>query len=155
MLGDAILDDWRKRTKTGTARVRAYYDVIPDRSSELTLDATKKNEWGDPLPKLAFRDAPESVALREQTEDSIKTLFAEHGKGGQRHGSLRTIGRQFSGSSGRRMSHGKRRRRERRRLVGTRARSRESVRRRRADVRERELRERDAHVLRARASFGA
>ena len=44
---------------------------------------------------------------------------------------------------------------ERRRFVGTRARSRESVRRRRADVRERKLRERDAHVLRARAAFGA
>ncbi|MEO7086802.1 MAG: GMC family oxidoreductase [Gemmatimonadaceae bacterium] len=75
MLGDAILDDWRARTKTGTARVRSYYDVIPDKSSELTLDATRKNAWGDPLPKLAFRDAPESVALRAQTEDSIKALF--------------------------------------------------------------------------------
>jgi quinoprotein glucose dehydrogenase len=82
MLGDAILDDWRKRTKTGTARVRAYYDIIPDRASELTLDATRKNEWGDPLPKLAFRDAPESLALREKTEDSIKTLFATMAKAG-------------------------------------------------------------------------
>ena len=82
MLGDAVLDDWRKRTKTGTARVRAYYDIIPDRSSELTLDATRKNEWGDPLPKLAFRDAPESVALRAQTEDSIKAVFARMVKAG-------------------------------------------------------------------------
>ena len=40
---------------------------IPDRASELTLDAARKNEWGDPLPKLQFRDAPESVALRAQT----------------------------------------------------------------------------------------
>jgi quinoprotein glucose dehydrogenase len=75
MLGDDILDDWRARTTTGTARVRAYYDVIPDRSSELTLDATRHNEWGDPLPKLAFRDAPESVAMRGRTEDSIRDLF--------------------------------------------------------------------------------
>jgi quinoprotein glucose dehydrogenase len=82
MLGDAILADWRARTKTGTARVRAYYDVIPDRSSELTLDATRKNQWGDPLPKLAFRDAPESVALRAQTEDSIRALFASMAKAG-------------------------------------------------------------------------
>jgi quinoprotein glucose dehydrogenase len=82
MLGDAIFDDWRARTKTGTARVRAYYDVIPDRASELTLDGTRKNEWGDPLPKLAFRDAPESAALRERTEDSIKTLFADMAKAG-------------------------------------------------------------------------
>lgn len=82
MLGDAILDDWRKRTKTGTARVRAYYDVIPDRSSELTLDASRKNTWGDPLPKLAFRDAPESAALRGPTEDSIRALFGEMAKAG-------------------------------------------------------------------------
>jgi quinoprotein glucose dehydrogenase len=77
MLGDAILDDWRKRTRTGPARVRAYYDIIPDRASELTLDASRKNEWGDPLPKLAFRDAPESVALRAETEESIRSVFAK------------------------------------------------------------------------------
>lgn len=82
MLGDAILNDWRARTKTGTARVRAYYDVIPDRMSELTLDTTRKNEWGDPMPKLSFRDAPESVALRGQTEDSIKTLFNDMARAG-------------------------------------------------------------------------
>jgi quinoprotein glucose dehydrogenase len=82
MLGDAILDDWRARTKTGTARVRAYYDVIPDRTSELTLDATRTNEWGDPLPKLSFRDAPESAALRGQTEASIKSLFNEMARAG-------------------------------------------------------------------------
>jgi quinoprotein glucose dehydrogenase len=82
MLGQSILDDWRQRTKTGTARVRAYYDIIPDRASELTLDSTKKNEWGDPLPKLEFRDAPESAALRQQTEDSIKALFATMAKAG-------------------------------------------------------------------------
>jgi len=62
--------------------VRAYYDVVPDRSSELTLDTARKNEWGDPLPKLAFRDAPESVALRAQTEDSIRALFADMAKAG-------------------------------------------------------------------------
>jgi glucose dehydrogenase len=82
MLGEAILEDWRRRTKTGTARVRAYYDIVPDRASELTLATTRKNEWGDPLPKLAFRDAPESVALRAQTEDSIKALFATMAKAG-------------------------------------------------------------------------
>jgi quinoprotein glucose dehydrogenase len=82
MLGQSILDDWRQRTKTGTARVRAYYDIIPARASELTLDPTKKNEWGDPLPKLSFKDAPESAALRQQTEDSIKALFATMAKAG-------------------------------------------------------------------------
>ena len=83
MLGDAILDDWRKRTQTGTARVRAYYEVIPDRSSELTLDTGKKNQWGDPLPKLSFQDAPESVAERGATEESIRTLFNEMARAGK------------------------------------------------------------------------
>jgi quinoprotein glucose dehydrogenase len=82
MLGDEVLADWRARTQTGTARVRAYYDVIPDRASELTLDAARKNAWGDPLPKLAFRDAPESLALREYSESSIKSLFADMARAG-------------------------------------------------------------------------
>ena len=81
-LGDAILDDWRTRTQTGVARVRAYYDVIPDRTSELTLDPNRKNQWGDPLPRLSFRDAPESIAMRGRTEDSIRSLFADMARAG-------------------------------------------------------------------------
>ncbi|HET7459438.1 MAG TPA: GMC family oxidoreductase [Gemmatimonadaceae bacterium] len=78
LLGDALLDDWRRRTRgEGTARVRAYYDVIPARESELTLDDTARNRWGDPLPRLTFRDADESKALRGHTEDTIRALFAE------------------------------------------------------------------------------
>ncbi len=75
MLGDEILADWRKRTATGVARVRSYYDVLPDRSSELTLDSTRTTPWGDPLPKLSFRDAPASVDLRGRTEDRIRGVF--------------------------------------------------------------------------------
>jgi len=82
MLGDEILSDWRERTKTGVARVRAYYDVIPDRASELTLDATRRNQWGDPLPKLAFRDDPASEELRPFTEDRIRALFARMARAG-------------------------------------------------------------------------
>ena len=82
MLGDDILRDWRSRTATGTARVRAYYDVIPDRESSLTLDSSSKNAWGDPMPKLQFRDSPESVALRQHTEDGIRALFARMAKAG-------------------------------------------------------------------------
>jgi quinoprotein glucose dehydrogenase len=82
MLGDEILKDWRERTRTGVARVRSYYDVLPDRSSELTLDATKKTPWGDPLPKLAFRDAPASVELRAATEEKIRGVFGDLAKAG-------------------------------------------------------------------------
>ena len=42
LLGDDVLADWRRaHAQTGTARVRAYYDVIPDRESELTLDESR------------------------------------------------------------------------------------------------------------------
>ncbi len=77
MLGDEIMRDWRERARTGVARVRAYYDVIPDRTSELTLDATRRNAWGDPLPKLAFRDAPESAALRDYSVTTLHALFQQ------------------------------------------------------------------------------
>ena len=82
MLGDDIMRDWRERTTTGVARVRAYYDVVPDRSSELTLDTTRRNAWGDPLPKLAFRDAPESAALRGYSVEALGALFAKMARAG-------------------------------------------------------------------------
>ena len=82
MLGDEILSDWRKRTATGTARVRCYYDVLPDRSSELTLDSTRKTAWGEPLPRLAFRDAQPSIDLRAKTEESIRGVFERLAKAG-------------------------------------------------------------------------
>jgi choline dehydrogenase-like flavoprotein len=82
MLGDDILRDWRERTKTGVARVRAYYDVLPDRESALTLDATRRNAWGDPLPKLAFKDAPESAAVRAYSDSALKALFEKMARAG-------------------------------------------------------------------------
>jgi quinoprotein glucose dehydrogenase len=82
MLGDEILRDWRARTKTGVARVRAYYDVIPDRSSALALDMSRRNEWGDPLPRLSFRDDPASAALRPFTEQRIRDLFTRMARSG-------------------------------------------------------------------------
>ncbi len=82
LLGDELLADWRQRSAEGTARVRAYYDVIPDRESALTLNEAAKNAYGDPQPKLTFRDSPDSVALRAHTEDSIKALFQRMARAG-------------------------------------------------------------------------
>ena len=82
LLGDDVLRDWRDRTKTGTTRVRAYYDVIPDRDSALTLDQSRINMWGDPLPKLAFRDAPESAGIRGWSEDQLRALVADMARAG-------------------------------------------------------------------------
>ena len=44
LLGDDLLADWRRRSTEGTARVRAYYDVIPDRESALTLHESATND---------------------------------------------------------------------------------------------------------------
>jgi choline dehydrogenase-like flavoprotein len=55
LLGDEIVQDWRSRNKRGVARVRAYYDVHPSENSELTLDPSVKNKWGDPMPKITHR----------------------------------------------------------------------------------------------------
>ena len=82
MLGDEIMRDWQARTKTGVARVRAYYDVIPHRDSGLVLDSTRPNSWGDPLPKITMRDAPESAALRGYTNDALKALFEKMARAG-------------------------------------------------------------------------
>ena len=84
LFGDAMLTDWRARAKGATARVRAYYDVLPDRESKLTLDAAKTNRFGDPMPTLNFRDAPESAAIKAWQEEQIAALFrrmAQAGKG--------------------------------------------------------------------------
>jgi quinoprotein glucose dehydrogenase len=82
MLGDEILKDWRERTTNGTTRVRCYYDIIPDRASELTLSTTRKNPWGDPLPQLVWRDAPVSAELRGYSEEKLKALHAELARAG-------------------------------------------------------------------------
>lgn len=82
LLGQAILDDWRSRIATGSARVRAYYDVIPSPDSRLTLDPETTNDWGDPLPKVEMRDHDDTVALREHTETKIASVFQRLVDGG-------------------------------------------------------------------------
>lgn len=82
LFGDALLDDWRSRARGATARVRGYYDVLPDRDSALVLDGTARNRFGDPMPRVAFRDAPESAALRGWQEEELRTLFRRMARAG-------------------------------------------------------------------------
>ena len=82
LLGDALMTEWRSRLKTSTARVRSYYDIVPARDSELTLDATKKTPFGDPAPHLSFKDDQVSKDLRGYTEDSIRAVFDRLAKAG-------------------------------------------------------------------------
>jgi len=82
LFGDALLADWRKRAKGATARVRAYYDVLPDRESKLVLDEGKRNRFGDPMPNVTFKDAQESEAQRAWQEEELRNLFRRMAKAG-------------------------------------------------------------------------
>jgi quinoprotein glucose dehydrogenase len=75
LLGDALVDEWRTRTRRGTARVRGYFDVHPDRNSRLTLDPASTNRWGDPMPAIEHRVDAASEARAEATRDHLETLF--------------------------------------------------------------------------------
>ena len=76
LLGDALIDDWRTRTSRGTARVRGYFDVHPDRDSRLTLNATAKNRWGDPLPVVRHKIDAASEGRQAATRAHFERLFA-------------------------------------------------------------------------------
>ncbi|MBI3789762.1 MAG: GMC family oxidoreductase [Gemmatimonadetes bacterium] len=82
LLGSDLLADWKARTKNGAARVRAYYDVLPAKESALTLDTGTKNRFGDPMPRLAFRDHPVTKAVQAHTDETIKARFAAMAKAG-------------------------------------------------------------------------
>lgn len=78
LLGDEILADWRGRALgRGTARLRGYYDVLPARESRLTLHPTETDPWGDPLPRVSFRDSEDSAELRSASEGTIADRFRE------------------------------------------------------------------------------
>jgi quinoprotein glucose dehydrogenase len=82
LLGDALIADWRTRTTRGTARVRGYFDVHPDRESRLTLDPATTNRWGDPLPVIRHRVDAASEARRAATRAHFESLFAQLAKAG-------------------------------------------------------------------------
>lgn len=80
LLGDDIVSDWRTRNKRGMARVRAYYDVHPAENSELTLDPSSNNRWGDPMPKITHRRDAASEARYQATKDHIHRIFERMAK---------------------------------------------------------------------------
>ncbi len=107
LLGDDIAKDWRARNPRGMARVRMYYDVHPAENSELTLDSSTKNKWGDPMPKIAHRPDAAAQARYAATKQHIQSIFERMADEQQRknHANQR---RQLLGSSGRRLPHGDR-----------------------------------------------
>ena len=81
LLGDTALEDWRSRTVRGAARVRAYYDVHPSADSALTLDASKKNRWGDPLPAIRHVLDEATRGRAAATREHIVGVFNQLAKG--------------------------------------------------------------------------
>lgn len=78
LLGGEILAEWRSRTRgRGTARLRAYYDVLPASGSRVTLDGAERNLFGDPVPRVSFAEAEDSAALRTWSERTIESRFLD------------------------------------------------------------------------------
>jgi quinoprotein glucose dehydrogenase len=97
LLGDAVLADWRARTARGAARVRAYYDVHPSAESRLTLDSSKKNVWGDPLPAIRHVLDDATNARKAATREHILGVFNQLAKANN--------GRVFGVSDGNYLDH--------------------------------------------------
>jgi quinoprotein glucose dehydrogenase len=77
LMGNALLEDWRRQTHRAAARVRAYYDVHPSADSALTLDPSRRNRFGDPLPKIVHRLDEATRGRQPGTKKQILGVFAE------------------------------------------------------------------------------
>jgi choline dehydrogenase-like flavoprotein len=97
LFGDEVVADFRTRSKRGTARVRAYYDVHPDAASALTLDPANRNTWGDPMPKIEHRPDAASQAREAATKQHVQDVFARMARADD--------GRVASSSEGRYLDH--------------------------------------------------
>ena len=97
LVGNALMDDWRARTVRGAARVRAYYDVHPSAESALTLDSSKKNRWGDPLPAIRHVLDEATKSRAAATRAHILGVFDRMAKGNN--------GRVFNVSEGGYLDH--------------------------------------------------
>jgi quinoprotein glucose dehydrogenase len=75
LMGDDLLNDWRARAQRGTARVRAYIDVHPDRESTLALDTSARNRWGDPLPQIHHRLDARTLARQDAVKRHVTEIF--------------------------------------------------------------------------------
>lgn len=80
LLGDDLMNEWRARTKRGSARVRGYFTVEPDKESRITLDASRKNRHGDPMPLVRHKIDAASEARTASTRAHFEALFAQLAK---------------------------------------------------------------------------
>jgi len=75
LLGDELMADWRSRTKGSSVRLRAYVDVHPSADSRLTLDRSKKNRYGDPMPKIEHRFDEATLAREAAAKTHVLGVF--------------------------------------------------------------------------------
>lgn len=83
LLGDEMMEDWRSRTKGSSVRLRAYIDVHPSADSRLTLDSSKKNRYGDPMPKIEHRFDAATLARQAATKEHVLGVFQTLAKNGR------------------------------------------------------------------------
>lgn len=106
LLGDALVRDWRTRITRGSARVRGYYDIHPDKDSRLTLDPAAKNRWGDPLPVIQHKLDAATQARAAATREHFQTLFAQMAKANDgKMGNISALGYQDHPAGGCRMGN--------------------------------------------------
>jgi len=82
LIGEELLGDWRSRTKGSSVRLRAYVDVHPSADSRLTLDASKKNRYGDPMPKIEHRFDEATLSRAAATRAHVLGVFGTLAKAG-------------------------------------------------------------------------
>jgi glucose dehydrogenase len=75
LLGDELMADWRSRTKGSSVRLRTYVDVHPSAESRLTLDPSKKNRYGDPMPTIVHRFDEATAARAAATKVHVQGVF--------------------------------------------------------------------------------
>src|SRR5262249_10892912 len=75
LLGDELMADWRSRTKGSSVRLRAYVDVHPSADSRLTLDQTKKNRYGDPMPTIEHHLDAATMSRQAATKEHVLGVF--------------------------------------------------------------------------------
>ncbi len=85
LFGEDLLEDWRARVKGGSVRLRCYYDVHPSIDSRLALDPSRKNRYGDPLPRIEHRFDEPTIAREERVQQHIRAVWdrlakADNGK---------------------------------------------------------------------------
>ena len=82
LLGDELMNDWRSRTKGSSVRLRAYADVHPSADSRLTLDASNRNRYGDPMPTIEHHFDAATLAREAATTAHVLDVFGTLAKAG-------------------------------------------------------------------------